>query len=78
MNSAGTKAAYTLSKAEVRTKDGYLTPQNGAWLLVFLRVDVAEGEAFTCACDISLVQKDGKVHEFGLGGLKSRPDFNAT
>ena len=26
----------------------------------------------------SLVQKDGKVHEFGLGGLNNRPDFNAT
>nr|WP_221374441.1 DUF4352 domain-containing protein [Actinoplanes polyasparticus] len=79
VNSAGVKATYAVSKAEIRTKDQYgITPQNGAWLLVFLRVDVSEGEAFTCACDLQLVQKDGKVHEWGTGGLQNRPDFNAT
>ncbi|WP_250029872.1 DUF4352 domain-containing protein [Paractinoplanes maris] len=79
VNAAGLKGTWTVSKAEIRTKDKYgYAPQNGAWLLVFLRVDVSEGEAFTCPCDISLVQKDGKVNEWGTGGLQGRPDFNAT
>ncbi len=73
-------ASYTVSKPKIKKSGQYgIEPQNGAWLLVFYRVDVAKGEALTCACDLSLVDKTGKVHEWSTGGVdKQYPDFSAT
>lgn len=72
-------ATYTLSKAEVRSKDQFgLEAQNGAYLLAFLRVDVAKGETFACACELSLVQKDGKVREQTYASFKGKPAFESA
>jgi hypothetical protein len=78
VNSDGLKATYTLSKPQIKKQDGYIKPQNGAWFLASLRVDVSAGETYTCGCDLSLVEKDGKVNELGIGGIGGHSDFQPT
>ncbi len=73
----GITATYTVSKPKIKKSSSFMKPQNGAWLLVFYRVDVTKGEASTCPCDISLVEKSGKVHEWGVGSIDGYPDFTA-
>lgn len=75
----GVTASYTVSQPKIKTSGPYgIKPQNGAWLLVNYKVAVTKGEAFTCACDISLVDKSNKVYEFGVGGIDGYPDFQVT
>jgi hypothetical protein len=72
-------ATYTLSKAKVHTRGEYgSTPENGAWLVAFLRVDVARGETFACSCELSLVQKDGKVREQTYASISGKPEFESA
>ncbi len=79
VDSEGVKATYTVSKPTIKTVGEFgIKPQNGAWLLVKYRVDVAKGEALTCACDISVVDKTNKVHEWSAGGISGYPDFQVT
>jgi hypothetical protein len=72
-------ATYTLSKVEQRTSDQYdMEPQNGVFVLAFLRVDVSKGEMFACSCELSLVQADGKVRESAYASFRSRPEFESA
>lgn len=72
-------AKYTLSKSEIRTEDKYGdSPEGGVYLLAFLRVDVTKGETFACACELSLVQKDGRVREQSYGSFSNRPEFESA
>ena len=79
VNSAGLGAKYTLSKPEIRTSGEFGSkPSNGAYLVAFLRVDVTKGETFACSCELSLVQKDGKVREQAFASFDDRPMFESA
>jgi len=72
-------ATYALSKAQVVTSGEYGSkPENGAWLVAYLRVDVAKGETFACACELSLVQKDGKVRDQAYADIAGKEEFTST
>ncbi|PRY24045.1 hypothetical protein [Pseudosporangium ferrugineum] len=72
-------ATYTLSKAQVETRSEFGSEaENGAYLLAFLRVDVTKGETFACSCELSLVQKNGKVREPSFAGFDGKPEFESA
>jgi hypothetical protein len=79
VDSGGLHATYTLSKPEIRAEGEFGSePENGAYLVAFLRVDVAKGETFACSCELSLVQKDGKVREQTYASFDDRPEFESA
>lgn len=79
VNTSGLGATYTLSKMEQKTTDEWdMKPDEGVYLIGFLRVDVSKGETFACACELSLVQKDGKVREQGYASFKGKPAFESA
>lgn len=72
-------ATYTLSKAQVETRNDFgSTAEHGAYLVAFLRVDVTKGETFACACELSLVQDDGKVREQAYASFDGKPEFESA
>lgn len=72
-------ATYTLSKAETKTVDESGTkPENGVFLLVFLRVDVTKGSMFACSCELSFVEADGRVREESYSSFAKRPKLLGT
>lgn len=72
-------ATYLLSKQETKAADEFdQKPENGMFLLVFLRVDVIKGEMFACSCELSFVEADGRVREEVFASFKSRPKLVGT
>ncbi len=79
VKTGGLTATYTLSKAQVHTKGEFGSkPENGAWLVAFLKVEVAKGETFACSCELSMVQADGKVREQTYASIPGRPEFESA
>lgn len=79
VNTDGLAATYTFSKVEQKTADQYgMKPDEGVYLVGYLRVDLTKGETFACSCELSLVQKDGKVREPAYASFKGKPEFESA
>lgn len=73
------EVTWTVTKVEKRDADQYdSTPQNGQFLLVHLKTEVTKGETYSCGCDLSVVDADGKVFQTGFGSFTGRPDYQVA
>ena len=76
VDSESLAATYTLSDAQTRATSQYGgQAENGIYLLAHLRIDVAKGETYACACELSLVQADGKVRDSTFASFSGKEDF---
>jgi hypothetical protein len=75
---AGSTATFTLSKPAIRedAQNG-IKPENGAFLVAFVKVEVAKGKV-TCPCDLPLVQADGTARERAFGSFDDLTPFEPT